>query len=142
MAKYVLIGAAAIVLAGGAIAQTMTETTGNSTSTITQQGGGVTKRVVTKTPDGQTITQETGGSKATVTQRNTSLSEAECAEKTAVADKAEKSAESKDAKPSADAKTGTADDACPEQISEPKDLGPGFERAQALKERMDAMRRQ
>jgi hypothetical protein len=146
MAKHFIIGAAALVLAGAAIAGTMTETTGNSTSTITQQGGGVTKREVIKTPDGQIITQETGGSKATVVQR-TGPSAETCAEarEKATDDKAAKSADAKSGehgKPSEDAKTAAAADLCAEQASEPGDLGPGFERAQALRERMDAMRRQ
>jgi hypothetical protein len=114
--RFILMGAAAaLAIAGIVYAQTNTETSGNSTSTITQEGGGTVKRTVTKTPDGQTIVQESGGSKSTVVQKNSST---DCT----------------------DGKTA-AGDGCT-NITEPKDLGPGFDRAQALKEKMDAMKRQ
>ena len=153
--------AALALTAGAAHAQTTTERSGNSTSTITQEGAGKVERKVIKTPDGQKIIQRSGGNTATVTQKNApgggaskeadgafeegDMEEMECPEKPAAKGR----------------KADGGSEDCPDALSaveetlmvrrraldssdaaEPRRFGPGFERAQALKERMDALRRQ
>jgi hypothetical protein len=59
-------------------AETITEKSGDSVSTITQEPGMNMKRKVIKTPDGQTIIQESNGNSAVVIQNKTgSLSKEE-----------------------------------------------------------------
>ncbi len=54
-------GAAALLALGIVRAATITEKSGNSTATITQEPGTNIKRKVVKTPNGQTIVQQSGG---------------------------------------------------------------------------------
>ena len=61
-------GAVAALAFGMARADTITEKSGNSTATITQEPGTNVKRKVIKTPDGQTIIQQSGGNSASVKQ--------------------------------------------------------------------------
>ena len=61
-------GAAAALAFGIARAETITEKSGNSTATITQEPGTNMKRKVTKSPNGQTIVQESGNSKVVIHQ--------------------------------------------------------------------------
>jgi hypothetical protein len=61
-------GTAAAFALGIARADTITEKSGNSTATITQEPGTNMKRKVIKTPDGQTIIQQSGGNSASVKQ--------------------------------------------------------------------------
>ena len=61
-------GVAAALAIGTVRAETITEKSGNSTATITQEPGTNMKRKVIKTPNGQTIVQESGNSRSTITQ--------------------------------------------------------------------------
>ncbi len=61
-------GVAAALAMGTVRAETITEKSGNSTATITQEPGTNMKRKVIKTPNGQTIVQESGNSKSTISQ--------------------------------------------------------------------------
>jgi hypothetical protein len=61
-------GAIAALSFGIARAETITEKSGNSTATVTQEPGTNIKRKVIKTPDGQTIVQESRNSKVVIHQ--------------------------------------------------------------------------
>ncbi len=61
-------GAAAVLAFGVARAETITEKSGNSTATVTQEPGTNMKRKVIKTPNGQTIIQHSGNSHVMIQQ--------------------------------------------------------------------------
>jgi hypothetical protein len=163
MAKHILImsSAAALALAAGmASAETITNKSGNSTSTVTQEGGGPVKQKVIKTPDGQKIITQSGGNSSTVTQKGGSSRSSSKIDSGPMEDDSEMETEECPEKP-AKGKKSADDEDCPDSLTElednlemrrraldstarnePRRFGPGFENAQALKEWMDRVRRQ
>jgi hypothetical protein len=153
---------ASLVAISVTYAETITEKSGDSVSTITQEPGTNIKRKVIKTPDGQTIIQESNGNSAVVIQKKgsgTYFSEeerealsSECKKRLAELEKESDSDEPEKEFSKEDEECFAGSAAFAKKMrqrreslnssdeSDPSRFGPGFERLQKWREKMEAMR--